>query len=226
MSKVSKVQENYFRYLYTEFAGTPKAVSSESLEHKKLRFAQISKIFNGNDHFTIHDIGMGLAAYLDYLKENFSNITYEYSGTEILPEYVRDVRIRYPNNTFYLRDISEKLPNDTYDYVVLSGVFHQRRETSIPEWEAFSQKLISNAFRMSKIAVGFNFISPFVDFYQTEVYYCNIIKLLHFIHDDLSRFFVINHDYALFEFTVFVYQEKYIKSQYAQSEFQKYFKGK
>jgi len=224
MTKVREAQEKYFRYLYTEFAGTPKAVSSESLEHKKLRFAQISRIFEGNDKFSIHDIGMGLAAYLDYMNENFPDLNYEYSGTEILPEYVDNVMSRFPKNRFYLRDVAEIQPEEKYDYVVMSGVFHQRRETSIRDWEAFSQKLISNAFKMSKIAVGFNFISPFVDFYQTEVYYCNLMKLIHFINDDLSRFFVINHNYALFEFTVFVYQESYIKSKYIQSEFQKYFK--
>jgi len=224
MTKVREAQEKYFRYLYTEFAGTPKAVSSESLEHKKLRFAQISRIFEGNDKFSIHDIGMGLAAYLDYMNENFPDLNYEYSGTEILPEYVDNVMSRFPKNRFYLRDVAEIQPEEKYDYVVMSGVFHQRRETSIRDWKAFSQKLISNAFKMSKIAVGFNFISPFVDFYQTEVYYCNLMKLIHFINDDLSRFFVINHNYALFEFTVFVYQESYIKSKYIQSEFQKYFK--
>jgi len=161
---------------------------------------------------------------LDYMNENFPDLNYEYSGTEILPEYVDNVMSRFPKNRFYLRDVAEIQPEEKYDYVVMSGVFHQRRETSIRDWKAFSQKLISNAFKMSKIAVGFNFISPFVDFYQTEVYYCNLMKLIHFINDDLSRFFVINHNYALFEFTVFVYQESYIKSKYIQSEFQKYFK--
>ncbi|NLJ19750.1 MAG: hypothetical protein GX429_01295 [Bacteroidales bacterium] len=224
MNKIRDAQEGYFRYLYNEFAGTPKAVSSESLAHKKLRYAQLSRIFEGNDNFSIHDIGMGLAAYLDYLNENLSNLNFKYSGSEILSEYIEQVKGRFPENEFYLRDVSEMLPEDRYDYVVMSGVFHQRRETSIPEWETFSQNLISNAFKMSKIGVGFNFISPFVDFYQTEVYYCNMVKLIHFIHDKLSRFFVINHNYALFEFTVFVYQESYIKSKYTQAEFQKYFK--
>ena len=226
MNKIRVSQEAYFRHLYNEYNGTPKAVSSESMEHKCLRFAQISRIFEGDDNFTIHDIGMGLAAYLDYLNAHFSDIHFEYSGTEILQEYVENTRSRFPQNKFYLRDIAEKKPPEKYDYVVMSGIFHQRREISIPDWEAFSQKLIKNAFGMSKKGIGFNFISPFVDFYQTDVYYCNLIKLIHFIHDDLSRFYVINSNYALYEFTVFVYQESYIRSMYPQTEFQKYFKDK
>lgn len=226
MNKIRESQETYFRNLLANHSGTPMAVSSESMEHKNLRFAQISRIFEGDDNFTIHDIGMGLAAYLDYLNTNFSGLDFTYSGTEILQEYVENTRSRFPQNKFYLRDIADEKPHEKYDYVVMSGVFHQRRQISIPDWEAFSQKLLKNAFGMSKKAIGFNFISPFVDFYQTDVYYCNLIKLIHFIHDDLSRFYVINSNYALYEFTVFVYQESYIRSMYPQTEFQKYFKDK
>ena len=71
--------------------------------------------------------------------------------------------------------------------------------------------------------MAFNLISPYVDFYQTEVYYANIQKYLNFIVSDLSRFFEIHHNYALFEMTIFVYKEEYIKSNHPESEFQKYF---
>jgi len=76
---------------------------------------------------------------------------------------------------------------------------------------------------MSRKGIAFNFISPFVDFYQTEVYYSNLLKIINFINDELSRFFVLKHHYALFEYTVFVFQEDYIRPQYSQIEFQKYF---
>jgi glycosyltransferase involved in cell wall biosynthesis len=49
-------------------------------------------------------------------------------------------------------------------------------------------------------------------------------KLINFINDDLSRFFEIRHHYALFEFTVYVNEEDFIKSKTHQPEFQKYFK--
>ncbi len=77
---------------------------------------------------------------------------------------------------------------------------------------------------MSKKGIAVNFISPFVDFYQENIYYADFFKLINFIRDDLSRFFTINHSYALFEFTVFIYRENYIKNKYSEKEFKKYFK--
>jgi hypothetical protein len=97
----------------------------------------------------------------------------------------------------------------------MSGVFHQRRETTIPEWERFAFQLIENVFALANKGIAFNFITPFVDFYQTQVYYSNLPKLLNFINDNLSRFFTIEHDYALFEYTVFVYKEDFIKDKYS-----------
>ena len=147
-----------------------------------------------------------------------------YSGTEIIDEYVDEAKKRFPELSFYNRDIAESKFDDKYDFVLMSGVFHQRRDSAIRDWEKFSQQLLKNSFEMCNKGIAFNFISPFVDFYQTQVYYSNLPKLINFINDDLSRFFEIRHNYALFEFTVYVYKEEYIKSKYPQTEFQKYFK--
>ena len=40
-NKTRKSQEQIYRNLYEEHKGTPKAVASESLAHKALRFGQI-----------------------------------------------------------------------------------------------------------------------------------------------------------------------------------------
>jgi hypothetical protein len=224
MNDVKKLQIEHFKQLYEKYKGTPMAVSSESLEHKRLRYEQLSKIFAGDQQFSIHDVGMGLSDYYAYLKANYPGLDVDYSGSEIVEDYYLESQKRYPELQFYLRDISEQPFEDHYDYVVMSGLFHQRRDIPIRRWEAYAQSLILNSFTMCKKGVAFNYITPFVDFYQTEVYYCNLPKLLNFIVDHLSRFFVILHNYALFEFTVFVYHPEYIKNRYTQPEFQKYFR--
>ncbi|NVJ46715.1 MAG: class I SAM-dependent methyltransferase [Cytophagia bacterium] len=224
MNSTRQKQEEIYRGLYTEHKGTPMAVSSESLNHKNQRFKLITNIFKDQTDVSVHDVGMGLADLYAFIQTEIKETNVQYSGTDILREFVEESRLRFPECRFYHRDIAESAFEDTYDYVLLSGVFHQRRDSSIREWELFWQKMIKNAFLMSRKGVAFNFVSPFVDFYQTQSYYCNLPKLLNFINDDLSRFFEIKHDYALFEFTVYVYQESYIKSITPEPEFQKYFK--
>jgi len=217
-------QQKIYKELYDKHKGTPMAVSSESLNHKQKRFEMVCDIFKTDNSFSVHDVGMGLADLGAYIFEQNPTKTIEYSGTEILEEYVKDSAARFPNSKFYMRDIAESAFEDRYDYVLLSGVFHQRRESTIKDWEKFAQNILSHSFKMCKKGIAFNFISPFVDFYQTQVYYCNLPKLINFINDDLSRFFEIRHNYALYEFTVYVYTEEYIKTKHPQPEFQKYFK--
>jgi hypothetical protein len=222
-NKTKESQMEIYRKLFDENRGTPMAVSSESLAHKFLRFKQIAGIFDQDDDFTIHDIGMGLADFYQFLLNEFPIKKIIYSGSEILEEYVNESKLRFPGNSFYLRDIAEESFKDKYDYIIMSGLFHQRRDTKIRDWEKFSQIILKNSFEMCNKGIAFNFISPFVDFYQTQVYYCNLPKLLNFINDELSRFFVIKHNYALFEFTVYVYKDEFIKSKHYQPEFVKYF---
>jgi len=217
------VQENYYKDLYNKKKGTTMIVSSESWAHKNVRFKKITNLVKDDDNFSIHDIGMGVADLYQYIKKRFPHKSFIYSGTEILSEYYEEAKNRFPECNFFLRDIAEKAFEDHYDYLVMSGVFHQRRESSIRDWEKFSQRIISNSFEMCNKGIAFNFISPFVDFYQTDVYYANLSKIVNFIIDDLSRFFTICHNYPLFEFTVFVYKEEYIKLEYQQPELQKYF---
>jgi len=200
------------------------AVSSESYAHKALRFSQISDLFKNDNTFSVHEIGMGLAAFNGFIKQKFPEKQIEYSGTDILPEYVSEAEKLYPECKFYLRDVAEKAYPDKYDYVIMSGVFHQKRESTIPVWEGFWQEIIKNSFSMCNKGIAFNFISPFVEYYTLDAYFCNIHKLLMFINESLSRYFSIQHNYALYEFTVFVYKEELIKELYPQQEFAKYFK--
>lgn len=224
MKDIRAAQEKIFRDLYEANRGTPMAVSSESWAHKELRYRQLSDIFRDDDVFSIHDVGCGLADLGTFLDRRFPDRTITYSGTEILEEFRREAAQRRPQSSFRLRDLAEAPGEDRHDYVLLSGVFHQRRETSIPDWERFYQVLLRNCFTMARKGIGFNFVSPFVDFQQPHVYYCNIYKLITFINDELSRFFEIRHHYALFEMTLFVYQPDFIAARHSQPEFTKYFK--
>lgn len=224
MEHIREAQQQHYRGLLQRYAGTPMAVSSESAAHKRLRFDQIAKVFGDDDSFSLHDVSMGLGAFGSYLSDNHQDRNIDYSGSETLPEFVEGSRQIHPSSEFFCRDITEQPGSEIYDYVILSGVFHQRRETSISDWEKFSRQLLRNSYAMCRRGLAFNFISPFVDFYQTEVYYANLPRVLQFVSEELSRFFVVNHSYALFEFTVLVYREGVIAERDSAPEFRKYFK--
>lgn len=223
MNRVTENQTDYFAKLYAEHKGTTMATSSESLAHKKCRYDQISGVFKNEADFTLHDIGCGLGEFAGYLDAHHPQKNIVYSGSEIVTDLVKEASDRYPRATFMERDLASDRSEDVYDYLILSGVFHQRRTTPIPAWEKYLQTLVSRAFSMSRRGIAFNVVSPFVDFYLPELYYCNISKLINFVNDDLSRFFEIKHNYALFEMTIFVYQPEYTKNLSENVDFEKYF---
>lgn len=210
----SSDQIDHFQKLIKLYGKNHKALSSESLDHKRCRYEQISKIFEGDRGFTIHDIGSGFGDYLRYLIDKNNEITFEYSGSDIVPEFIEECKNNFPKEyKFYLRDLSEKIYPEKYDYVVMSGVFHQMRNTKMKEWEEFAYNLIGNAFKMSKKGLAFNFVSPYVDFHKENIYYCDLTKLINMVTHKFTRFFEINHSYPLYEFTFFMYHESKIKEE-------------
>lgn len=197
---------------------------SVSSEYQKVRYEKISNMFKDDDNFTIHDIGMGLGGFLQYLNKNFIHKNYEYSGTEINQEFYNICECKYPNNKFYLRDIMQDKCEDRYDYLVMNAIFNTKGNVSITKWEEYIFKLIKQAYDMANKGIAFNILTEFCDFYERDLYYCNIFKMLNYINDNLSRFFEVQHSYPLYEVTIFVYKPNFIMKNYNEEQFKKYFK--
>ena len=130
-------QERIFRGLYQKFKGTPMEVSSESNVHKKTRYEILTKLVENEEIIQVHDVGLGLASYYDYLLNKFSNKIIEYSGSDILIEYVKEAQKKYNSIHIYHRDLAEEAGKDKYDYLIMSGLFLNAGTLS-SDWERFS----------------------------------------------------------------------------------------
>lgn len=225
--KIKEDQNRIFGELFRKFGNSPMATSSESPEHKRLRYAEILNSIEAAPGISIHDVGMGLSQFHDFVAESLDIDSFEYSGSEILEDYVHASRRRLPERTFFHRNLADSLSEqataESYDFVVLSGVFHQMQNTPIPEWEKYLKSLLRNSFSLATKGIVFNLVSPYVEFQQSGIYYAKLHKILDFIVEDLSRFFIVRHNYALYEFTVAVYTEEYTKSRFHEPVLQKYF---
>ena len=224
---VAQSPREHFSKLFNKFGNLPMGTSSESLAHKRIRYEQILECIDLSKPFSLHDVGFGLGAFHDFLQESISSTSFIYSGSEITLELVNTVKEKLPGKTLFHRNLAQatsRNPGEEYDYVVLSGVFHQIQNTSIPEWENYIKQMLLNCFSMTNKGLVFNVVSPFVDYHHVGVYYANLSKLLEFITDQMSRFFIIRPHYALFEITVVVFSAEYTKEKFTQPEFEKYFK--
>jgi hypothetical protein len=227
LDDVARAQSRHFSGLFEKYGNTPRGVSSESLAHKNARYREILSCLDVQENFSLHDVGFGLGAFNDFLVVSLPGNNFEYSGSEVTSSYIDAVRKRIPGKLFFLRNLADGQASDyvdeQYDFVTLSGVFHQIQDTNILDWENYMKAILSNSFSLTKKIMVFNLVSPFVAWRNPGVYYADITKILEFIQGSLSRFFLVRHNYALFEFTVAVYTETYIKTKSPEPEFQKYF---
>jgi len=136
--EIVRYQQEYWQKLAAKYAGSVYAVGSESKEHKQLRYRKILQMLDGANDFTIHEIGPGIGDLNEYLLTNFVGYNYVYSASEITQEYCKIMSKRYPDINVYCRDILSEDVEDNYDYIVLSGVFHQSKRTIVPTSTTFN----------------------------------------------------------------------------------------
>lgn len=223
LDEIAQDQREHWKALAKEHAGTVYAVGSESLVHKYLRYEKLSELFAKEKQFTLHEIGPGIGDFYGWLQSKHPEFqTIDYSASEITAEYCDIARQRYPGIKFYNRDIISESVDETYDYVILSGVFHQQGGVSHRHWISYMESLLKVAWSMANRGVAFNVITSYADFYKPGNFYADLGELQLFIVRRLSRFFRLDCSYPLFEGTFLVIKPDEIKETYQQAELIKY----
>ena len=145
-SNVTNNQKKYYEGLLKIHGPGVKAVASGLQVYKDARYESLSKVFDNDNAFTIHDVGCGVGHYYEYIKDNFLDKDIAYSGTEITQHFVDICSEKYPNNKFFLRDLAKTPFESKYDYLIFGGTFYHLAESSPVEYFEFVKKMIKNGF--------------------------------------------------------------------------------
>lgn len=199
------------------------AVGSESMEHKNLRYALVSKVFEDERDFSLLDVGAGVGDYYGFLKQAHPDRNIRYFGLDIVPEFRLLAERRYPGIQMSGADV---LSDDIgrYDYVVMSGLFHQRGDCTETEWTRFMHQMLERAFAISNEGVVFNVISHHAEFRREGNFYVNVGQIVDWLASTLSRFYWVSHASPLFEATVAVYKADVVRGKYPSDTFARYIK--
>jgi SAM-dependent methyltransferase len=156
------------------------------------------------------DLGCGLGHLLDFIRRTARYEGLRYTGLDISRKYLDAARMRHPEGDWVLMDILEddsRLPS--YDYVVLNGLFNYRgaisREIMVDYWT----RLTAAAFRHCRQGLAFNVMSTLVDWERDDLFHLPFDTMARIVRTNLSRHFVIRHDYDAYEYTVYVYRHAY-----------------
>ncbi len=159
-----------------------------------------------SDLVSLLDFGCGAAHLLEYIREqNLQNIAY--AGLDVSEKFVDLSKSKFPETVFYQLDIlDDKAELPEFDYIVMNGVFTEKRELSFKEmWEYF-EKMISKVFRKAKKGLAFNVMSKAVDWERDDLFHVPADMLIDFLTKKLTRNFIIRNDYGLYEFTTYIYK--------------------
>ena len=164
-------------------------------------------VLGSEERVSILDFGCGAAHLYEYILAR--GITrFDYSGLDISEKFVRLCREKHPNTPFFCADIlAEKAVVPKADYIVMNGVFTEKRSMTHLEMSGYFQAVLKKIFWLARKGVAFNVMSKQVEWERDDLFHLPIDEMAFFVSQHLSRNFVVRNDYGLYEYTVYLYHE-------------------
>jgi SAM-dependent methyltransferase len=152
------------------------------------------------------DFGCGASHLYEHIIANGAT-GIEYVGLDLSPKFVEFSRKKFPTNHYICADILEE-PDavPASDYIVMNGVFTEKRGLDFDEMLGYFERTLSAAFAKAERGIAFNVMSKHVDWEREDLFHLPFDTLARFLVRALTRNFVIRNDYGLYEYTTYVYR--------------------
>lgn len=198
-----------YNKLFDNYGNSPNAVKARDSKQQYLRFKELVDIICLKNNDKILDVGCGLGDLSEYLRERKFKV--EYLGVDFVDGFINSARKHYGDSkTKFLRlDIKNQDFPKKYDWLILSGLFNDRKKNS----NKFMLKIIQKMFRSSKKGIAFNSLSKYVDYEDKSLFYSHPDKITQFCIKNLSKYVVLKTNYQLkkntipFEYTIAVFKK-------------------
>ncbi|WP_297188990.1 class I SAM-dependent methyltransferase [uncultured Porticoccus sp.] len=100
---------------------TPKGVDWNGEYSQTLRFEQLCKLIDGQNQFSLNDLGCGYGALRDFLGGRFSGFCY--SGIDVSENMIRSAQQRYQGADKVRNGVNMSKPRWTFSTVPVASVF-------------------------------------------------------------------------------------------------------
>ena len=167
---------------------------------------EVIRSFPTGENIRLLDFGCGGSHLNDYLERR--GVKYiAYSGLDLSPKFVELSKRKYPANVYYCLDLLDQRSSlPLFDYIVMNGVFTEKRELSFDDMFAYCKRLLKKVFAQAEVGIAFNVMSKQVDWERDDLFYLPFDKLAEFLTKELTRNFVFRNDYGLYEYTTYLYR--------------------
>lgn len=195
----------YFAGKLEQHGTTPRGVDWNSNNAQDTRFLQLSRVIDRPDRpFSILDYGSGFGSFFDFLVAQGMQPD-KYVGFDIVEGMVIkgwDMHAGVPGVEFTSSDSELTV----CDYVVASGIFNIKLESSYEIWTDYVIKTIIDMNKLSARGFSVNFLTKYsdTDHMRPDLYYADPCFLFDYCKRNFSRNVAILHDYDLYDFTIVV----------------------
>ncbi len=204
----------HYEECFEKFGDTPRGVDWTKEEQVEFRYQTMLELVNFREksfqvtkQVSLLDYGCGLSHLYEFIqKNNINNI--EYTGLEISNKFFNESRQKFPTNNYILGDIlkDKNLLQNNYDYIVMNGVFTEKRNLSYNDMFEYFEKMICLIYRYCNKGISFNVMSKQVDWEIDTLFHVPMDDMANFLTKKISRNFIIRNDYGLYEYTVYLYK--------------------
>ena len=207
------IVQHYERRL-AEHGDTHRGVDWPNAEDAALRYDVMLAVIRPEPGRTVSllDFGCGTGHLLERMRARtplaLEDMRIEYTGLDISEEFAAVTRSKFPEIDVRCLDVLDR-PDDLpeFDYVVMNGVFCEKRELSWDRMFDLVQRYLRIVWARTRIGLAFNVQTKHVDWERDDLFHVPYDETAAFLKRDLSRHFVLRADYGLWEYTTYVYRE-------------------
>lgn len=191
----------YYEGTLARHGPTPRGADWNSAESQMLRFQQLARIVD-DPAASVLDYGCGYGALCGYLRG--IGHTGDYVGFDV-SDRMRAAG-EATNAGRGCRYTSDARSLEAADYVLASGVFNVKLQTSDAEWNTYMRDIVRDMTRLARRGLAFNALTTYSDpeRRRDDLYYADPLEFFNFCKQELSRHVALLHDYPLYEFTILV----------------------
>ncbi len=203
---LNKIQEIYENDLKIH-GQTHKGVGWKKKKDANKRYEIMSKLIKDKKRInSILDLGCGFSDFYNYLKINKFKINY--TGVDISKKMIEISKKRFPRNNYLCLDIlSNANKINKVDYIVINGLFTQKDNYSNTKMFNFLKSIVLESSKKIRVGLAFNLMSETAEWKNKKNFYVNIKKITNLITKNISKNYIINHHYGLYEYTIYVYKK-------------------
>lgn len=205
--KKYKVLQKHYEQCLSLYGPTSKGMDWPNENDLEKRFTTLTEFINVNNTTKVKvlDLGCGVGLLLNFFSNNQLLSFIDYKGIDISSDMIATASSIHPEFKFEQRDILENdLEENSYDYIIMNGLFTEKRELTQEEMMSFFKEMILRVYKAARIGISFNVISSHVDWKRDDLFHLELDRLVSFLVEKCSRRIKINMDYGLYEYSVYL----------------------